>query len=240
MSDETSLTTRDRILQAATELLAQGGREAVSTRAVSAAASVQPQTIYRQFGDMQGLLDAVVRQGFSTYLGTKLARERVTEPVEDLRHGWDLHISFGVAHPAMYALMYGDPRPGVQSVAALEAHEVLRGLVERVAEAGQLRVSVDDAALMIQSSGVGVVLTLIAMPDASRSLALSELTREAILKAITTDSAYGGEDAPTGPNRVVHRAVALKAVLPDAGVAFTAAEAILLEEWLDRLSRPPR
>ena len=38
---------------------ADGGRGAVTTRAVSAAARVQPPTIYRQFGDMRGLLDAV-------------------------------------------------------------------------------------------------------------------------------------------------------------------------------------
>src|SRR4051794_36006940 len=59
MESETGMNPRDRILQAAARLLAEGGREAVSTRAVSRAAGVQAPTIYRQFGDMQGLLDAV-------------------------------------------------------------------------------------------------------------------------------------------------------------------------------------
>ena len=45
---------RTRILRAATELLATGGRSAVTTRAVSAAARVQPPTIYRHFGAMRG------------------------------------------------------------------------------------------------------------------------------------------------------------------------------------------
>ncbi len=237
MNDEMLPTTRDRILQAAIDLLAQSGRDAVSTRAVSAAAGVQPQTIYRQFGDMQGLLDAVARHGFATYLGTKLARERVEDPVEDLRHGWDLHINFGITHPSLYALMYGDPRPGVQSSAAGEAYDVLRGLVEHVAAAGRLRFSVDDAALMIEASGVGVVLALIAMPDTSRNLTVSEMTREAILAAITTDAAGDGEDIRAGQSRVANRAVALKAVLPDAAANLTAGEASLLGEWLDRLSR---
>ena len=43
------------------QLLNDGGREAVSTRAVAAAAGVQPPTIYRQYGDMQGLLSAVAQ-----------------------------------------------------------------------------------------------------------------------------------------------------------------------------------
>jgi len=46
---------RARIVRAATELLATGGRNAVTTRAVSAAAGVQAPTIYRHFGDMQSL-----------------------------------------------------------------------------------------------------------------------------------------------------------------------------------------
>ncbi len=54
MESETDMNPRDRILQAAARLLAEGGREAVSTRAVSSAAGVQAPTIYRQFGDMQG------------------------------------------------------------------------------------------------------------------------------------------------------------------------------------------
>jgi len=50
-----------RIVRAAAELLTKGGLDAVSTRAVSAAAGVQPPAIYRRFGDMQGLLDAAAR-----------------------------------------------------------------------------------------------------------------------------------------------------------------------------------
>ena len=60
--------TRERIVEAAAALLAQGGREAVSTRAVSAAAGVQAPTIYRIFGDKQGLLDAVASRGFAEYV----------------------------------------------------------------------------------------------------------------------------------------------------------------------------
>ena len=59
MSTETTLSPRERILRSTMELLARGGREAVTTRAVGNAAGVQSPTIYRQFGDMRGLLDEV-------------------------------------------------------------------------------------------------------------------------------------------------------------------------------------
>ncbi len=53
----------------------RGGPDAVSTRAVSAAAGVQLLTIYRLFGDKEGLLDAVVADGFTAYLTSKTARK---------------------------------------------------------------------------------------------------------------------------------------------------------------------
>ena len=73
-------TTREKIVEAAAALLNEGGREAISTRAVSAAAGVQAPTIYRIFGDKQGLLDAVASHGFVSYLSGKTALEHSDDP----------------------------------------------------------------------------------------------------------------------------------------------------------------
>lgn len=232
---EPSLTVKDRIVQATASLLAEGGREALSIRAVCDAAGVQAPTIYRQFGDMRGLLDAVTSYGFSTYLRSKLAWERSEDPVEDLRRGWDLHITFGLANPALYALMYGDPRPGDTPKAALEAAEVLYQLVRRGAEAGRLRVGVERAAQMIHAAGVGVTLTLLGTEPGKRDPSLSATTREAVLSAITTETEVATGQA--AHYRLAHRAVALEAVLIEAASELTLAERTLLSEWLDRLSR---
>src|SRR6476469_3336534 len=146
MESEIDMNQRDRILQAAARLLAEGGREAVSTRAVSRAAGVQAPTIYRQFGDMQGLLDAVASHGYATYLASKRERETSQDPVEDLRRGWNLHIDFGLANPALYTLMYSYPRPNTPHPATAEAQEILLRQVRRIAEAGRLCVGVERAA----------------------------------------------------------------------------------------------
>jgi AcrR family transcriptional regulator len=223
-------STRDRIVAAAADLLAGGGREAVSTRAVSAAAGVQAPAIYRLFGDKQGLLDAVATHGLTTYLESKTHLEPSEDPVEDLRTGWDLHIGFGLANPALYALMYGDPRPGASPApAALAAAEVLAGHIRRIAEAGRLRVSEERAAQLVHAAGCGTTLTLIARPENRRDPALSEMAREAVIAAITTDAPA---PAPPGP---VSAAVALRAVLPRTS-ALTTRERALLQEWLDRIT----
>ncbi len=224
-------TTRERIVEAAAELLATDGREAVSTRAVSAAAGVQAPTIYRLFGDKQGLLDAVAAHGIAEYLHGKTARERDPDPVADLRRGWDLHVGFGLAHPALYALVFGDPRPGGESPAERQAAAVLAGMIRRVAEAGRLRVSEERAAHLVHSTGRGVTLTLIGMVPERHDLALSEFARESVISAITTDGP-GRTEAGAGP---VATSVTLRALLPELTV-LTDAERGLLREWLDRIA----
>ena len=235
MENETDMNPRDRILQAAARLLAQGGREAVSTRAVSRAAGVQAPTIYRQFGDMQGLLDAVASHGYATYLASKRERKTSQDPVEDLRRGWNLHIDFGLANPALYTLMYSYPRPNTPHPAAAEAQEILLRQLRRIAEAGRLCVGVERAAHMIHAAAVGVVLVLLGQGGASGNQTLSVATREAVLAAITTDPQTVSPHARPAPRSDVTRhAVALKASLSQDARPFTTAERALFDEWLSR------
>ena len=232
--DLTADRPRERILAAAAELLAQGGRDAVSTRAVSAAAGVQAPTIYRLFGDMQGLLDAVATHGFTTYLSSKPGLEPTADPVQDLRAGWELHVGFGLAHPALYVLMYGEPRPGAAPPpAAAAAAEVLATHIRRIAEAGRLRVSEERAAQLVHAAGFGTTITLIAMPADHRDPALSDIAREAVIAAITTDVPVAAAPGP------VSAAAALRAVLPQTTV-LTGQERGLLQEWLDRITGTAR
>ncbi|WP_238016249.1 TetR/AcrR family transcriptional regulator [Dactylosporangium sp. AC04546] len=221
---------RERILAAATALLAEGGREAVSTRAVSAAAGVQAPTIYRLFGDKQGLLDAVASHGFATYLTGKTGLKPTGDPVADLRAGWDLHVGFGLANPALYALVYGEPRPGGSPPAAVAAAEVLAGQIHRIAAAGRLRLPEPRAAFLVHAAGCGTTLSLIALPEPARDLTVSHLAREAVITAITTDTPAAPDPGPAAA------AVALRAALPQTA-ALTPHERGLLGEWLDRIAR---
>lgn len=230
-------STRERIITAAIDLLTSGGREAVSTRAVSAAAGVQPPAIYRQFGDMQGLLDAVADHGFASYIESKLNRVRAEDPVDDLRSAWDLHVAFGLANPALYVLMYGESRTGSTPSAASRAADILDDLVERVARAGRLRVGAERAAAIIGASGVGVTLTLLARRPEEQDLGVSEMTREALFAALTVDGAAGTAPFDTPARRVAAHSVALRSVLSDVTDVLSPGERILLAELLDRLIR---
>lgn len=106
----------------------------MSTRAVSVAAGVQAPTLYRLFGNKQGLLDAVAAHGLTTYVKSKSARKPSVDAVDDLRAGWDLHVGFGLANPALYSLMYGEPRPDASPLAAAAAAAILASHIRRIAE----------------------------------------------------------------------------------------------------------
>ncbi|HET6286218.1 MAG TPA: TetR/AcrR family transcriptional regulator [Amycolatopsis sp.] len=223
-----TLTTKDRMVRAAAELLQEGGRDALSTRAVSAAAGVQAPTLYRTFGDKDGLLDAVATYGFKSYLAGKHTLGETEDPVRDLRRGWDLHVEFGLHQPAFYLLMYGEPRV---REARQEADTMLRRIVERIAEAGRLRVPVEQAAQLVHATGMGVVLSFLASPAGQRDPDLIIAAREHVIATITTDSVKKDSGIPS-------RAIALKAALEkEPGDVLTPAEHAMLAEWLDRLAR---
>lgn len=233
---------RARIMRAAAELLAQGGRQAVSSRAVSATAGVQAPTIYRQFGDMRGLLNAVVRETFSEYVRKKAIHASSDapssdDPIEDLRRGWDMHVAFGLDNPAVYALIYGDPTLVADTPASQDGYTILHELVSRVGQMGRLRVSVPHATRLIATAGEGVTLSLISTPPEARDEKLSVAMREAVISAITI--APASDHAPESAlkaGRVAARAVALRAVLDEAPGVLSTAEQHLLGEWLDRLA----
>jgi AcrR family transcriptional regulator len=218
-------SVRERIVRVAAELLAKNGREAVSTRAVSAAAGVQAPAIYRQFGDMRGLLEEAARRILADYVRDKAKRRPSADPVEDFRRGWDEHVAFGLANPDAYSILYSGAE---ESAPAREGLAILESLLARLAEAGRLRMNVSDAARLVHAGGKGVVFSLIAAPDPR----LSDAMREAVLTAIT-------ETAPKPARttkRIAPRAVALRAVLPEADRILSTGERHLLDEWLERLA----
>lgn len=221
--------TRQRVIEAAADLLAREGREAVTTRAVATAAGVQAPAIYRLFGDKDGLLEAVAEHGYATFLAAKHADAHPRDPVEDLRAGWDLSVEFGLANPELYTLMYGEPRRGTNSAAFQAGMQILLGRIQRLAAAGQLRVNEELAASLIHATARGAVLTWLSLPDDRQDPALLTAMREAMISAVTLDKPAIRDPGPAGAAR------ALRALLPEQ-TTLSSAEQHLLDEWLDRLT----
>jgi AcrR family transcriptional regulator len=223
----------DKMLDAAAELLSTGGVDAVSTRAVAAAAGVQPPTIYRQFGDKDGLLDAVAGHVLGKYLQNKRRAAVTDDPVHDLRESWDLHVDFGLTHPDCYLLAYVQPRPGRMPSLARETFDLLQELIARIADQGLLRMSVKRATELMHAAALGYVVSQIRVPPEERDPQLSEIAwQNAIAGIITAEDAQGST-----PSDLPGRAVALREALRgNSDGALTQAERTLMAEWLDRLA----
>jgi AcrR family transcriptional regulator len=228
-----TVSSRDRIraqlVEVAAHLLATEGPGAVTTRSVALAAGVQAPTIYRLFGDKNGLLDAVAEHGFASYLARKPPIGTAADPVEDLRAGWELHVGFGLANPELFRLMHTALRTPDGRASAATGVGVLQARVHRVAEAGRLRVTERRAVELIQAVGTGVVFTLIDQAEDQRDDTLADTAWASVCAAILVDQ---GTAAITGPAAA---AVTLRAALPDL-TALTPAERALFGDWLDRIA----
>lgn len=221
--------TQEQILRATLALIAEGGASAATTRAVAEAAGVQAPTIYRLFGDKRGLLDAAAAYSVTSYVSGKGARKPCSDPVEDLRQGWDLHVAFGLANPDVFLVMR-EGALGREMSAALEAGErILRDKVRRIALAGRLRVTERRAVTLLHLTASGVIEALLAHPPDERDSELSAIAREAVLAAITT------RPLPASKSGAAGAANALRASLDDLTV-LTAGERALLHELLERIA----
>jgi AcrR family transcriptional regulator len=226
------LATRDRLLLAATQLLDEAAGEPVSTREITERAGVRAPTLYHHFGSKQALLDAVVSHGFKEFLRSRRTSSKNSDPLEDIRAGWDSHVAFGLEFPGAYAHIYGNVKPGVPCGVTEDVRAHLLKALQPAAIQRRLRVSPAEAATRILAACSGVTLTLIQQPATERDLGLSEGMRESVLASIS--------DVPTEMAALhtpgARQALESVAATIDDANTLTTGERTLMRELLARLA----
>lgn len=225
MTETPTIDTRTRLLNAAAELIAASPGEDFSLRAVCDAAGVKMPTLYHFFGSKQGLIDAVIERGFDMYLGEKMAMESSGDPIQDLRHGWDAHVEFGLNNPGFYTLMYGKVQPGYAPAEQSRASEILGSLTAAAEAQGRLVVDSEQAAAHILAANIGVTLRLIIAGASDPQL--SAAVREGVFAAIT-----GTSQAEAADDRFAQSVIEYAASHAEV---LGSAETQLLIRWLQRL-----
>lgn len=229
MPTEKQNQNRSRILDVTESLLRSIGRDAITIRAVADEAKIQLPTIYRLFGDKVGLLDAVAERGFTRYMAIDDPEHRESlEPIEQLRHGWDIHVRFGLESPELYDLMYANPYSRKVTPAAQIALDGLTALIGRLAASGSLKVSQEEATFTAFSSASGAVLSMYFLPVALHDPSYLANIRESMISSITTEAnCYDG-------GLIANAATTLGGNL-DRITVFSPNEQNLLHEWLNRI-----
>ena len=125
----------DSLLEAALDLLEEGGAHGVTVRAVATRAGVAPMGVYSRFGNKDGLLEALFVQGFDG-LHSAITEARGSDALARLREGCLAYRRFALAHPHLYELMFRQMLELELTAESLErAEQSFSELVSRVADA---------------------------------------------------------------------------------------------------------
>jgi AcrR family transcriptional regulator len=132
-------TTRDRLVDAATDLLDGGGPAAVTLREVGRRAGVSHNAPYKHFADKEELLAAVAARELTRQRG--VARRRHDgAPIELLRAMMHAYVRWAIHYPARFKLTFGTWSTGSVELAdaATEARSALVETVAAAQAAGEL------------------------------------------------------------------------------------------------------
>lgn len=136
--------TRAALVAAAEHLVAQGGPDALSVRAVADEVGTTTRAVYSLFGSKDGLVDAVAEQAFQ-HLGASLdAFPETDDPAADLAAlGPGVYLPFVREHPSLFRIAFQRIVPGFELSEELvdvrrRVWAKLESKVARVKEAGQL------------------------------------------------------------------------------------------------------
>ena len=143
---------RQALVEAAVDLLRQGGVEALTLRAVARAAGVSHTAPYRHFADRRALVAGVAQEAFER-MGESIGRavQEGERGLPALRRGMAAYVQFAQEHPSEYRVMFGaelasrDDLPELNE-AALGAFGILRDGIARLQQGGAL--GEDDPGLM--------------------------------------------------------------------------------------------
>jgi AcrR family transcriptional regulator len=155
---------RGRILDAARELFAARGYEAVTMRKIAEAIEYSPTAIYLHFADKLDVLRACCDADFRLLAKKFRKIAEIADPIERLKATGRAYADFGFKHPNHYQLMFMTPKPPVVHEASdiergnpeEDAYAFLKGTVGAAIASGRLRPELDDVELLSQVVWAGV------------------------------------------------------------------------------------
>jgi AcrR family transcriptional regulator len=141
----TSTPTRDRLIEAAIELVGTGGESALTLRALGTHCGLSRGAAYRHFDDKDALVRAIAAAGMATVTARMHEATRNTRRAR-LAAATDSYADWALANPSWYRLTFqqraATPASGVEDAPLKEAATALLELVTQLVvdaqRAGQL------------------------------------------------------------------------------------------------------
>lgn len=153
---------RERILDAARELFAAEGYDAVTMRRLAQQIEYTPPVIYQHFADKATLMREICVQDFRTMAHAFNEVATIPDPIERLRRLGEGYVEFALTHPNHYRLMFMTPRPADGSLATkselldpeakgnpeLDSYAFLRAVVDDAFRQRRFNPTLTDPALI--------------------------------------------------------------------------------------------
>lgn len=185
---------RRALIQAAVDLMARAGVDALTLRAAARRAGVSAAAPYRHFADKQALLAAVAEEGFRAMVEEmrRASAEHSTEPLAALRAVGLAYVGFARRHPSHFRVMFGREvadrsRHPALSEAAAAAFELLADAVGQCQRAGLVREG-DPRALAVSAWSM---VHGLADLQVNRQLAIDARSPETLANDVTADLFLG-------------------------------------------------
>jgi AcrR family transcriptional regulator len=102
--------TRERIVDAAREMFAERGIDAVTMRAIADRIEYTPTAIYHHFRDKDALIRELCERDYRALAHHFQTIGRIEDPVERLRRLGMAYAEFGLTHPNHYRFMFMTPK----------------------------------------------------------------------------------------------------------------------------------
>jgi AcrR family transcriptional regulator len=152
------LAVREQILDAARELFAEHGYQAVTMREIGKRIQYSATALYHHFEDKEALMRELCRRDFADFAQRFLAGVVGSKnPLESMSRAGLIYLGFAEQLPQHYRLMFMTPLPEVGPEAGerddprMNAYVFLRGLVDAALAGNYLRPELSDPDLVAQT-----------------------------------------------------------------------------------------
>ena len=152
------LAMREQILNAARELFAERGYEAVTMREIGKRIQYSATALYNHFADKDALVRELCRRDFSDFAQRFMVGVMGSKtPVEAMCRAGLVYLGFAEQFPQHYRLMFMTPLPeappeaGEREDPMMNAYVFLRQLVDALLAGNYLRPELTDADLVAQT-----------------------------------------------------------------------------------------
>ena len=176
---------RDRIFRAAAALIAEGGPTAASARAICHRAKVTAPTLYRHFGDLNGLYAELLTLMYVPEAKAHPGRE-FSDPVGMIEYMWDCCVGTAMRNPGLVDLKNQLLAAGMLPEPMKQFYARLEASFETLGAQGRLNNAPKIAAAMYWAAAVGIAVMIAAARHGAPacSVLAAETLRETLMAEI--------------------------------------------------------